>query len=376
MTVIITYLMRFVMVTPRVDHDTLKDSIQSLRFDGIMDRFGMVFIHDLDLRSLKLPGIDQRDTAKLMDLGGNVIRRPPPHHMKKIARPWQLGDGQHQNDFPWGPAPSWQRISDLLRTECCTFLRPWEYVHGNEGDIAFHRLFIRFTRDIWLSMGTRIVNANRLPNPRSIEDAMRTWTPQNIEQILGPERCHFLPSTHGLTGNFPKHVCSKSFANMRNIFFPGLEVDIPENSIWSAYTDNDAYIQIYHDYLQRWSQHDVNMLNNYLDQVFSNLQCLPPSKSPEAGGTTIWSAVKGKVQFVTNPSFYRIREVGGTEHDQVRPIRPQISSKQLVARIQDTHGGAKAVKSRTRVRTKSIKTRNKRNPPRNKAQKKKYIAEM
>ena len=75
---------------------------------------------------------------------------------------------------------------------------------------------------------------------------------------------------------------------MRNIFFPGLEVDIPENSIWSAYTNNDAYIQIYHDYLQCWSQHDVDILNNYLDQVFSNLQCLPPSKSPEAGGTTIW----------------------------------------------------------------------------------------
>jgi hypothetical protein len=357
--------MRYVMVTPHITLNCLRDSTRNLRFNGVMDRFGMVFLHDLDIWSCKLGEIDQQDPAELTHLGGRVIQLPGSIQ-KKRTRPLQLGDGQDQEDFPWGQAPSWQRVLDLLATECCTFLRPWEFIHGKQDDGAFHNIFKVFTREIWLSVGSHFIESTRLPNPTSLEEAMRTWTPQWIEQRLGKDRCHFVPSTHGLIGKYPKNSHSKSFADMRTIFFPGLDVNIRQNSIWNVYTQNGAYIELYRSLLERWSGEDVRKLNGYLDDIFSNLQCLPTSKSPDASGTTIWSAVGGKVQFVTNSSFYRISEVGGKAHDEGVPARPQTSSRQLHTRIHSAHGGVAVTQSRTRARTKSLKTRNRRNPPLNK----------
>jgi hypothetical protein len=324
----------------------------------------MVFLHDFDFQSHRLAEIDQQDSQKLMDLGGPMIRHPQPSHTQQ-TRPLQLSDGQDQEDFPWGQAPSWQRIQDLLRTECCGFLRRWEFTLGNGEYDAYQKLFKVFTRDVWLSLGSHVVASNRLPNPRSLEEAMRTWTPERIEQILGKDRCHFLPSTHGLTGKYPKNTHSKSFTDMRTIFFPGLDVNIRKDSIWDAYTRPGTYIHIYHGYLEHWSDDDIQMLHDYLDSIFSNLQCLPPSKAPDTSGTMIWSAVGGKIQFVTNSSFYRIKEVGGKARD-LGPVRPQTSLRQLEARIQAAHGEVRVNRPHTRVGMKSLKTRNKRNPPLNK----------
>jgi hypothetical protein len=328
-----------------------------------MDRFGMVFLHDFDFLSHRLEEIDQQDTPKLIDLGGPTMKHPQPSS-NQPARPFQLSDGQDEEDFPWGRAPSWQRIQDLLRTECCGFLRRWEFTHGYGEYDPYQKLFKVFTRDIWLSLGSHVVASNRLPNPRSLEEAMCTWTPQRIEQILGKDRCHFLPSTHGLSGKYPKNAHSKSFSDMRHIFFPGLDINIGKDSVWNAYTHPGAYIHIYHGYLEHWSEDDIQKLDEYLDGIFSNLQCLPPSKPPDKSGTMIWSAVGGKIQFITNSLFYRIEEVGGKASSQRGgPMRPQISSRQLQARIQGAHGGVGVRLSETRVRKKSSKTRNKRKPP-------------
>jgi hypothetical protein len=348
------------MVTPQVTHKFLQDAIRSLRFDGIMNICGIVFLHDLEVRSCKLREIDRKDPAKLVALYGYKNKRA------EVVRPLQITKTFERETFPWGPAPSWQRIQELLKTECSTFMRTWEFNPEVESS-PYQKLFKVFTRDVWLSIGSHIIDANKLPNPRSLEEAMRAWTPHAIETTLGKDQCHFLPSAHGLAGKYPKNIQSKSFVQMRHIFFPGLDVDIRTDSIWSAYTHPGAYINIYHHYLTNLEDDDIMRLTDYLDQIFSNLQCLPASKSPDTRGTKIWSTVKGKIQFVTNSSFYRIQEVGGRINDNGAPIRPQTSSRQLEERIRNVHGGSKV--SKPRVRPKSFKTRNKRNPPHDKKKK-------
>jgi hypothetical protein len=168
------------MVTPRVTHKFLQDSIRSLRFDKIMDIYGMVFLHDLDIRSCKLREIDQKDPPQLVALYGKNAKRP------EMARPLQLVKTFEQEVFPWGPAPSWQRIQELLNMECCTFMRAWEFNPEVETSL-FQKLFKVFTQDLWLSIGSHIVEANTLPNPHSLEDAMRAWTPHAIETTLGKD---------------------------------------------------------------------------------------------------------------------------------------------------------------------------------------------
>jgi hypothetical protein len=112
-----------------------------------------------------------------------------------------------------------------------------------------------------------------------------------------------------------------------------------------------------------WAEDDLNELNRYLDGIFGNLQCLPPSKPSDASKTVIWSMVSGKVQFLTNPLFYRIATVGGKVQDGRTKVRPQASSKQLQVRVQDAHGVARVSQPQLRPRQKSLKSRNRRKPP-------------
>jgi hypothetical protein len=360
------HLMRYVMVTPRENYDCLRESLRSLRFQGTRDRFGMFFLHGFDLPSCHLEEIPQDDPKELIALGSGKLNYPALVK-KKTSRPLQLSDGHDQEEFPWGKSLSWQRIQDLIATECCSFLRQWKFTHGQEEDNISKKLFKVFTRDMWLSLGTHMVDSNRLPNPRSLEDAMQTWTPQKIEELLGKDQCQFLASTHGLQGNFPKNTQSKSFSDMRSTFFPGPEVCLPKQSFWNVYAHHGAYIQMYHEYLQHSSDDEIEELHNNLDSIFSDIQCLPPSKPPNRRGTVIWSAIGGRVQFITNSFFYRIEEVCRKTQDKgkgSRPVRPQTSLRQLEARVQHAHGvGLSTTASRTRVRERSLKTRNRRIPP-------------
>jgi hypothetical protein len=109
----------------------------------------------------------------------------------------------------------------------------------------------------------------------------------------------------------------------------------------------------------------VEKSHDDLDGIFSNLQCLPPSKPPNKSGTVIWSATGGKVQFITNPLFYCVEEICGKMKDKkIGPVRPQTSLRQLETRLQRAHGvGLVVTESRTRVRERSFKSRNHRKPP-------------
>lgn len=337
------------------------ESFKDIRFCKFMEIFGMAFLHDLDVQSCRLRDIAQDDPADLVVLCGHVIPRT------EAARPLRLHPVHEPEDFPWGQSPSWQRIQDLLRTECCTFLKKWEMAPGLLDHAPFHKLFTHFTADLWLSIASHIVDANKLPRPRTLEEAMQAWTPQRIEEVLGKDRCHFLPSAHGLAGRFPKNMQRTSFADRRTIFFPGLDTIIPDN-IWKPYTSKQAYLGMYHRYLITWSEGEIRNLHKFLDDVFSNLQCLPPSKPPNAPGSVIWSTTAGKILFVTNSSFYRIREVGGRQtKNALASVRPQMSRQQLQIRISEAYGVPLIAAPRARARPKSLKTRNRRQPPPNNA---------
>ena len=360
LSLIMTHLMRYVMVTPRENNKCLTESLKSLLFNEIVDRFGMFFLHDFDLLTCHLEEIVEKDPKEVMDLGGHTVN----HSGSGTRRPLQLSDGHDREEFPWGRALSWQRVQDLVAMECCSFLRTWEFTHSEDYSIS-QKLFKVFTRDMWLSLGAHVVESNQLPNPRSLEEAMQTWTPQRIEQILGKDLCQFLALTQGLRGKYPKSTQSKSFLEMRSIFFPGPEVPLQKRSLWNAYARDGAYIQMYHDYLRRSSEEEAEKLHNDLDGIFSNLQCLPPSKPPNKSGTVIWSATGGKVQFITNPLFYRVEEIcGKMKEKKTGPVRPQTSLRQLEARLQRAHGvGLVVTESQTRVRERLLKSRNRRKPP-------------
>lgn len=183
--IIVVHLMTYVMVMPQVNYHCLRASLQSLHFKGTMNHFGMFFLHGFDLPSCHLREIDQQDPKELMVVGSTL--KYPRLAPKKTGWPLQLTEGHDRENFLWGELLSWQWIQDLLETECCSSLCPWEFDCGEEEDTICKKLFKTFTQDIWLSLGAQVVESNRLPNPQTLEDAMWTWTPQCMEQILGKD---------------------------------------------------------------------------------------------------------------------------------------------------------------------------------------------
>jgi hypothetical protein len=364
MTTLIVHLMRHTMVTPRIKYTFLNDALRDLRFGSVMWRFGMFFLQDLKVKKgvLFLKELPEEDSAEVVHLYGRSLKPraaniKQPHHLIPIYQ---------QENYPWGPDPSWSRIQKLLETEPENFLGEWRLDDDWRDPEQFQTelLFVSFTCQLWLSIAETFASSGVLPKPATLEDAMRTWTVPGIESILGSDYCRFLPSTHGLKGKLPaSYPHQRSFSAHRVTFFPAPTVEIPKNSIWEPYTQPRGYISDYHKYLQAWDEKTVDQLHSDLDKIFGQLQCLPLSGSLEKKSNSIWAARLGKVNFISNSKFYRIREIGKEVIARSRsgfPQRPQASKNVLQRRLDETLG--RLMKPPVRSR-KSAKTRQKRKPP-------------
>lgn len=329
-----------------------------------MARFGVFFLHDLKHINgiLVLKDLPDEDPPEVKKLYGGSLK---PKAVKKPNRPHQVTQAEERREFPWGADPSWTRIRQLLDTEPEGFLTKWELdgTWAEPQQFYCEILFVKFTRQLWLGLGESFVAYGRLPNPSTLQDAMEAWTVPNVQEVLGRDSCHFFPSCHGLTGHIPPnhHHKQKSFEERRAFFFPGIGVEIGNNSIWRPYAE-DGYIYDYHNYLKEWDDEDINQLHKDMDAIFGQLQCLPLGVSSEIKGKQrIWAANSSRVNFITNSKYYKIKEVGkGGRRQQSGPKRPQASSAALKRRLQEENGD---VVVGARTRRKSEKTLRKRKPP-------------
>lgn len=348
------------MVTPRITHTFLTDALRDIRFNTVMDRFGMFFLHDLKIKEGKLKELVMEDTPEALHVYGKALRRKAP----LTVRSNQVNPINQRELFPWGPNPSWTRIQRLLTEEPVAFLQTWvlEVDWEKPTHLQCELLFVQFTCDLWLSLAEGFSSLALLPKPRTLEEAMQTWTVEGIFEVLGQERCRFLASAHGLEGTVPSNLRKQiSFRERRTIFFPALAVKFPQNSIWNPYMQDKGYISKYHSYLKDWEEEEVQELQDDLDNIFSQLQCLPASVALGKPGDVIWTAALGRISFVANSKYYRIREIGRglTKTNDGGPKRPQASVLELEKRL----GQVPKKDRRTRTHLKSEKFKKTRVPP-------------
>jgi hypothetical protein len=359
--------MRHIMVTPRIKYTFLREALRDLRYASVMERFGIFFLHDLRVRDgvLFLKELPEEDSAEVVQLYGSSLKRP---QVSKASQPHRLLQSHETDAYPWGPDPSWTRIQKLLETDPKNFLRKWELAEDWEDPEVFRAelLFIDFTTQLWLSISDHFASSGLLPQPATLKEAMKVWTISEIINVLGADKCRFLPSSHGLKGNLPpNHSSHQSFSAYRRIFFPDLTVEIPDNSIWKPYTRSGRYIETYRNYLKEWDEQSVDLLHHDLDRIFSELQWLPIGISHEKKAkSSIWASTSGKVNCISNPKFYRIREVGKDGPHQRAHVfhRPQASKTILERRLDEKLGVSTHPHVRNRNR-KSVKSCRKRRPP-------------
>jgi hypothetical protein len=138
---------------------------------------------------------------------------------------------------------------------------------------------------------------------------------------------------------------------------------VSKKSLWRVYLHGEGYLAKYHNFVLRCDAEELGRLHKGLDDIFSTLQCLPVS-AIEKGKSIIWKACGGKINFVANPIYYRLQEIGGNlKSINNGPQRPQVSVKTLEKRL---NCGATALNKRVRKVEKSQRKRNYRAPPRRK----------
>ena len=341
-TGIIMHLIRCVSTSPIVIPTYVRKALQDLRFEAIGNRFGMFFLHDLDLEQGTLDGIDAKDDTKVQFAMRSVIRRR--RQVKPLGPVNPRPSSDRELLYPYGETPTWSMIAEAIRTTPDVLMRPWAW-NETWGDhrLAAH-LFVQMTVDIWLTVAgdTLLILP---PHPDTLEAAMETWTVTSIQQLfINPS---FIASNASLEGGKGKR--HTLFDDMVAIFFPPRGKEFARKSVWRALAEK-GYIKEFYRLTEQYSNEQLGNLNNALSNLFRHIQCLPPALACGHGRNLgrIWKGTQGMVELVTNSRFYRVSRIGSQAPRRRHTGRIKASNAVISARLDEEHRGISTVRGRKR----------------------------
>jgi len=367
-TSVLMHLIKLVNHTPIPMAPYLCDALKDLHYDQVVERFGMFFLHELDLRHGTIGGIDLVDSAACQyDMGrSKLARKPPP--AKAL-----LTDADPTAQFPLGSCPTWADIVHVLHHEPLKLVREWMWDPNIDFNAVASGLFVNFTKHYWLTIqGSALLGD--IPNPRDLEEAMAVWTVSSLVERLS--EVTFLASNHGLRGKFhgKRH---QGFRDWMTVFFPGRHAAAHRHSVWRELAQG-GYIGEYHKVLESIGELERRSLTSTLEEIFANLQCIPnalPTTSTSPG--RLWITSDAKIEFWVNPVHYMIEKVSPGSRKQGTVYRIKAARDVIAARLatavhgEDLDRGIQTARRRKRMEKRvqnraSARTRNKRMPPRRK----------
>ncbi|KAF9474942.1 hypothetical protein BDN70DRAFT_814888 [Pholiota conissans] len=373
------HLIRSIESTPTEVPTHVRHTLAALLMRGTTATCGMMFLHDLNLSdngSETLPGIQQQDDRYIREELELVPKRRPK---KFVDRP------RITVEYPFGECPTWKQVLDALKKQPLHIIRHWErpfiitHIPTSAGI-----LFVNFTRSLWISIKSDWTEGflNDLTAVENLDQAMMFWTAENIVNILKAvsisiNRC-------GIKGSVKGTQDAKSFRQRTWIYFPDNNgVYPPRGSKWVAFfADTVGYIQKYHDMLDAFSRDEDKLnLKNGLEDIFGELQCLPDSEpftATKEGKTWCRAPGEDAISILVSVRHMRFKEIGRTATSKNGPTRSHItrSVKDIITELFKLNGLVEEAKQiqqrRWRAKRKgvnkkkSIRTKNKRAPPKRK----------
>lgn len=369
MTGLFTYMLQSVIYTPTMVSSYVNESLALVLYRQVVDRFGMFFLHNLDLRMEKcLPEVlpeDDMDVLKTLGVklkGKRRPRMPSPDH--------------NEEAFPLGRKPTWPAIQQSLRDSPWVLMRAWSWSPELDNlDQAAGRLFQLFTIHIWSALHDSWRTECDTVCATTAEEALKCWTFQEVYRQTKEVR--FIGCNAGLLG-IDNNKWTRTFGERRKLYFPASLDGLSTH--WDVFATAPGYIHEYHEVCDGRSVDDINRLNEHLEELFSNCQCLPNSsrggnrrgKSRDA----VWDVKNGCVVVLTNPLFYKLQSVGkGGQRRKTRRAPAHTAKKALLISFLMQTGVELQVAKRAVNWTKSIakrrsgKAKNRRAPPKRKTQK-------
>jgi len=313
MTGLFTYLMQSVLFTPTMVNSYVRESLALLNYKATVDRFGMFFLHDLDMtKDICLPGVLVKDDLDILRKLGvesmHRLRLPP-------ADPPGIDD-EEEEAYPIGRTPSWKELNNALKIQPWTIMKHWtwpsaldQYENSEEGSIihSASKLFQLFTSQIWAALNNSWKSNIVLHAPTTLQAALECWTLDNIHKCLNSY--WILPCNSNIHGDIPGPK-APSFASRSGLYFVKPASKKLEG-LWESLADAPGYISEYQKQIEELEGDDIDELHGALEILFSHCQCLPNSKFE--GASVIWEVRKGDVTLLGNPRFYKLVSVSNSE---------------------------------------------------------------
>ena len=362
------HIIRHVCHSPIAQQKYLREALRDVRFQEVMNDYGMFFLHDLDLDRHcihEIPTEDPYDCKIAMSFKGKV---PKP---LTVA---QTPNSQPSGLYPLGDTPAWPEVKAFIGRGANVFMNEWVWdPEWDEENPMAAQLFVRFTREYFATLKLDALRADA-PSPTSLHDAMKACTVD--EMIITLTSCWFTASNHGLKGKVPRFR-SQSFRENALSFFPQDSTAYRDSS-WAPFLQH-GYMGEYFHKVKNLDDEDGQALVEGICNIFGRLHCLPVIVTPslKAKGR-VWTASQDGIHLLTNPIFYKLKAIGSAPRTLTgsgvgRLPRVKASNVVISRRLREMHGEdvnadeerrkARRV-AKVRMARLSIKTKNLRQPPR------------
>lgn len=356
-TSIIVHLLRNVSFAVPAKHPHLTEALRDLSYEGIIQRFGMFFLQDLDPVTGELSLIAQMDNADVAFRLASHVKKNKKS--KNPSRPHLVQRNTEVTlEYPLGEWPTWKEITHCLDKDPLRIVRPWRFHSLRAWDEYTSDLFIAFTNDMWLALDPSRLQ-NHLVATTTLAEAMQSWSVTHAVQNLFSVR--FLPNSHGLEKNTKQ---CWDFAGLLEVFFPDVDA-LPSKAVWRRFSHRHGYLHTYSEYKATLSAEQFLNLTRNLAELLGHAQCLPNStKASNSSHGRLWTGSHGTIDMRTNSKSYKLKGIGNAKQTTRKVMRINLPSHQVATRLDEAQGiSTRASTNQQRQQRRSARSKRNRNPP-------------
>lgn len=315
-TGVITHLIRSVETTPMMVPAHVIKSLADLQLRQNRSRFGMMFLHNLDIKSssLALLDIDDEDTADVLAV--LKIRKK----YKPRSRSPESRRRLSSVTYPLGEYPTWNAVQTAVRDEPWNVIRQYTELHLPL-HIIVQRAFKAFTQQMWDNLNTAHLSDRAAPTVFTLESAMKAWSLGNVYDTI--MKVSWEAINTGIWKNIrgPKEA---SFKERAKLYFPvnrGIASQAPGLHVF--YALDTGYLSVFWRDIADLTDEELEDMYDELGEIFSAIQCLPSPRTMNVGDNILpaatWQIMHGSIRIVTNPQYYMIKGIGKDRAGQRGP---------------------------------------------------------
>lgn len=298
MSLIIGHLLRHTFVTPRIKHQEVRNALEDTRFSQIVARFGLFFLHGLNLTTMRIRVLPEADPTGLIK-----AYKIPFKTKTKAIRPLPLSLLRTKKSirYPWGTKLSQSMIKDLLLSIPDEFLmKPCSSEVLSLKISESNKIFRVFTSEIWTLLSPHYVTPPAIPG--TLAEAISLWSLKNIRGSICIGDIFLHATYDGLELPAGKKLKdTERFSGRRHIFFP--EKTAGMRSPCTVFLEHATqYLSMYHYFHDTHTEEESQQLDEDLDGIFALLQCLPAS-TVTSKMDVVWNIKRGEIEFVVNGRY-------------------------------------------------------------------------